>query len=314
MYYEVNKLNILDETFNYDDFNNDILYEIDLNNGNELYFKGLDLYYLGKYEEAYKYLKKASDLNNASATYLLSWCYRTNKGIETDYDIADELLYKAFEMGANDATFAYAKSLTRWFNKKCNYAEALKIYTDLAMNGNLEAYYILGESYLRGNFTVKDYNLAFTWFKRGANLGHSLCMYKLSECYRYEIGVNQDDKEYIKWLKKSAHSGCDLACYELSFSYLYGYGVDIDKELAFHYCLMAANMGNDNAMFKLGNYFYSLGVGVKQDDFLMRKWIWDAAVASNEDARIVCDYPGGSTENILKRYEEYVFLKKSVED
>jgi hypothetical protein len=77
---------------------------------------------------------------------------------------------------------------------------AIRILRPLAEGGNSEAQYRLGRVY---SYPKHDNVEAFKWFLRSAEQGYPAAMEKVTDAYRYGVGVEQNDEEADRWLEKT---------------------------------------------------------------------------------------------------------------
>lgn len=138
------------------------------------------------YDKALKWLTKAEKAGNASAICDMGYCYANGYGVPQNIQKAWELYQKAASMGYSPA------------------------------------YVILGNYYFMGSDNVEqnDRDAADNW-QTAAHMGDVVGLYKLGLCYKYGIGVEQNETEAIKWLTKSAKKNYGKAQYELGNYYLF---------------------------------------------------------------------------------------------
>ena len=67
-----------------------------------------------------------------------------------------------------------------------------------------ESCYFLGEMNLKGEVIIKDYDLAFKYFLKGAELGSKSCMRRLAHCYEKGIGTDINESLKNEWLARKA--------------------------------------------------------------------------------------------------------------
>jgi TPR repeat protein len=58
---------------------------------------------------------------------------------------------------------------------------------------------------------IKDYKLAFYWFKKSAEQGDKEAQFRVGECYQKGNGVEEDIEEAKKWYQKAASQGLKVA-------------------------------------------------------------------------------------------------------
>jgi len=94
-----------------------------------------------------------------------------------------------------DANAAYLKQ---------DYTTALRLYRQLADQGNAHAQDMLGLLYELGQGVPQDYAQAAKWFRLAADQGNAGAQYRLGHMYDLGQGVPQDNVEAHKWFNLSA--------------------------------------------------------------------------------------------------------------
>lgn len=203
----------------------------------------------------------------------------------------EELLHSAGEYSANQ-----------------DYAEAVKLWSKAAEQGNAEAQRELGRCYCIGNGVAQDYAKACKWYRKAAEQGHAAAQNALGERYRRGQGVTQDYVEACKWYKKAAEQGDANAQNNLGGCYYWGDGVAQDYDEAYKWYRKAAEQGHVRAQNDLG-VCYANGQGVVQDYVEACKWYRKAAEQGNVYAQKNlggCYYYGnGLAENNDEAYKWY---------
>src|SRR5208337_3862720 len=83
----------------------------------------------------------------------------------------------------------------------------------------------IGQLYLAGDGLKKDYGEAMSWFRRAAEGGSSLGMWKVGILYENGWGVHGDRNEAKSWYTKAADAGEDRANVSIGLLYQRGWGV-----------------------------------------------------------------------------------------
>ena len=130
----------------------------------------------------------------------------------------------------------------------------------------------------------EDYETAFGYLKRAANLGDAEAQYFAGWWYEEGKGVAQNDKESAKWYRKAADQGHMDAQLNIGYCYSQGIGVGQDYGEAVKWYRKAAEQGDDIAQYNLG-VFYEEGKGVQQDSNEALSWYQAAAAQGNADAK-----------------------------
>ena len=73
-----------------------------------------------------------------------------------------------------------------------------------------------GLKYYKGDEVKQDYSLAFSLFKKAADLKYAPAQYYLGRCYENGEGVAKDLKEAFNWYKKAANLKYDAAQGEMA--------------------------------------------------------------------------------------------------
>lgn len=101
--------------------------------------KGIQAFQRGKYEEALKYLKPASEAGEASAMYVLGQMYASGRGVTKDEKMAAGLFQKAADLGHPGAQQSLGSALMLGEGIEQDMVEALKWFIISARAGNKDA-------------------------------------------------------------------------------------------------------------------------------------------------------------------------------
>lgn len=162
-----------------------------------------------------------------------------------------------------------------------------------AMEGDPEAQFVMGDSYLNGRMNVaKDGVRAVEWFLKAAAKGHADSQFELGKLYYFGLsGVAPNGQEAVRWLK-SAEAQPSLKARHRAFSQMLlatcfttGLGVAKDDAEAARWFRKAAESGDHLAEYRLG-LCYLNGTGVPQNDREASFWFLKAANAGETDAQI----------------------------
>lgn len=99
--------------------------------------------------------------------------------------------------------------------------------------GNPDCLAALGQASEQGIFGETDLAKALKYYKRGAEMNHSISMLKLSNMYREGKGTSQDYKLSGKWAMKAAKCGLRRACINVGLQYMMGWGTEKNMTKAF---------------------------------------------------------------------------------
>ncbi len=82
-----------------------------------------------------------------------------------------------------------------------DYETALRIYRELAEQGNASAQTYLGFMYDTGLGVPQDYEVAVRWYHKAANQGLALAQSNLGVMYYKGLSVTQDYAEAVRWYR-----------------------------------------------------------------------------------------------------------------
>ncbi len=88
-----------------------------------------------------------------------------------------------------------------------DYVTALRIFRQLAEQGDAKAQSRLGHIYRDGRGVTQDYTEAVRWYRKAANQGFSLAQYSLGTMYSEGWGVPQDYVQAHMWYNLVAAQG-----------------------------------------------------------------------------------------------------------
>ena len=111
--------------------------------------------------------------------------------------------------------------------------------------------YLTGYCYYGGHGTKQDYEKAFYWYQKSAELGYADGQKNLGDCYYYGDGTKKDYEKAVYWYKKAAENGIGRAQYSLGRCYYYGQGVSKDEQKGIEWYKKAAKNGEILSKMKL---------------------------------------------------------------
>lgn len=244
---------------------------------------GLDI----DHEKAYHLYVQASKQNHAQGCYRVAVCNEVGAGTKRDHQRAFAFYRKAASLGDTAAMYKLGMILlTGLLSQPKSPRDAvpwLRRAAEQADEENPHALHELGLLHeLPENTTgiiIHDEAYAKELFIRAGQLGYTQSQFKLGHCYEYgTLGCPLDPKRSIAWYTKAAMKGDSEAELALSGWYLTGSeGVlqQSDSE-AYLWARKAANKGLSKAEYAVG-YYSEMGIGVKQDMELARRWYMRAA-------------------------------------
>ncbi len=179
---------------------------------------------------------------------------------------------------------AFAESFMHHQNEE--YATAIKMYRQIAKQGNTVAQQLLGSLYMSGKGIEQSDAKAIYWFKKSAEQDEAIAQYYLGMLYLEGKGVQQNFSKAFDWLHKSAEQEDSLAQYQLGIMYLKGIAVEQKYFMAAHWFRKAADHQEAIAQLQLGN-LYSQGKGLSQSNEEALYWYSKAAEHGLKEAKLM---------------------------
>ncbi|MBP5536128.1 MAG: sel1 repeat family protein [Bacteroidales bacterium] len=213
-------------------------------------------------------VKKAAKLYERSGTaegeYLLSMCYlggEMSKGGEpTDNDMQKgmTLLYSSANRGYPAAFKMLGNIYERGFRDiEPNYDSAFVYYRRLADMDNPLGYYNLSRCYDEGIGCEADSSLMVYYCRKAADQDFADAVCQLGDMYNYGRYVTRDMAQAFDLYSRGAHNGDADCCYRLAQFYLKGEQVEADTAQAIELLEYASNNGNGEACYQLGQWYLS---------------------------------------------------------
>src|SRR5215475_9369609 len=171
----------------------------------------------------------------------------------------------------DDASAAYERG---------DYIQAMKLFHQLAEQGQQWAQRRVGLMYAEGKGVPQDYEEAVKWYRIAATREDEWAQMRLGSIYAEGKGVPQDYQEAVKWYRVAAAQGYAPAEYSLGVAYDKGQGVPQDYQEAVKWYRIAAAEGNEFAQVNLG-VMYTNGTGVPQDFVRAHTWFTLAALSGD---------------------------------
>merc|ERR1711892_725952 len=214
-------------------------------------------------ETALKYFKKAASLGNPVGQSGLGLMYLYGKGVTKDYKKALDYFQKAAEQSWVDGQLHLGNMYYNGWGERM--MEAHTDYRRGRYDEALMKYLLLAEL----GYEVAQSNAAYIMDRKETELYNPEEMWKRALVY---------------W-SRAAAQGYSAARVRLGDYYYYGWGTDIDYETAAsHYRIASEQQNNAQAMFNLG-YMHELGLGMKRD-FHLAKRFYDMAAETSVDAKV----------------------------
>ena len=92
-----------------------------------------------------------------------------------------------------------------------DYATALRIFRQIAEQGDAAAQRMTGIMYKFGQGVPQDYSVAVKWFRKAADQGYDKGQYSLGFMYDYGWSVTQDYVQAHMWYNLAAARGLEIA-------------------------------------------------------------------------------------------------------
>ena len=166
----------------------------------------------------------------------------------TDFEVKNEDIQN--QLRRSMVNFAYCREGERLHSDE-NYESAFYWFKKAADMGLSSSQRILGLCYYNGNGVEKDFSKAVYWYQKAAEAGNSGAQNNLAICYKNGEGVEKDFSKAVYWYQKAAEAGESAAQFNLAFCYYNGEGVEKDITKAVHWWQRAAEAGNSRAEIAL---------------------------------------------------------------
>lgn len=177
-------------------------------------------------------LQKMADEGHAAALNAIGHCYQFGNGCEKNLTKAFDYYERAAEKGNHKALNNLGQCYENGLGVKQDNKQAYMFYKKAALAGHEIAMTNLAQCYMRGIGTPVDYYKARAWFEKTANSrGDRVAIVNTGFLY-YQIG--DDYEKAFKYLSKGAEMGSPGATKWLAACYAYGQGCkkDIPKAIS----------------------------------------------------------------------------------
>ncbi|THH03393.1 hypothetical protein EW145_g6291 [Phellinidium pouzarii] len=237
------------------------------------------------HERAYHLYLQAAKQNHSAASYRVAVCNEIGAGTRRELPRAFAFYRKAASLGDTSAMYKLGMVLlSSGLGQPKNPREAvawLRRAAEQADEDNPHSLHELGLLHENPESQIVPYDplYAKNLFTKAAQLGYTQSQYKLGQCYEYgTLTCSVDPRRSIGWYTRAAEKGDAEA--ELAVSGWYLTGSDgvlkqSDSE-AYLWARRAANKGLSKAEYAVG-YYAEIGIGVKQDIELAKRWYMRAA-------------------------------------
>jgi len=161
----------------------------------------------GVHDQAFYWLKKASDQNLASAQFALSKFYYQGLSVEQDQEKAVALIRQSANNGYPDAQLMVGIDAAR----NQDFSTAAGWFQKAAEQDSVRAMEMLSNMFFKGEGVTKDLGKTFYWNKRASEAGSANATFNLGICYGKGIGVSPDGHKADELIKQAALAGHDGA-------------------------------------------------------------------------------------------------------
>ncbi|KAH8108496.1 HCP-like protein [Phellopilus nigrolimitatus] len=244
------------------------------------------------HERAYHLYLQAAKQNHSAASYRVAVCNEIGAGTRREPPRAFAFYRKAASLGDTSAMYKLGMVLlSGGLGQPRNPREAvawLRRAAEQADEDNPHSLHELGLLHENPDSQIVPYDplYAKNLFTKAAQLGYTQSQYKLGQCYEYgSLTCSVDPRRSIGWYTRAAEKGDAEAELALSGWYLTGSDAVLkqsDSE-AYLWARRAANKGLSKAEYAVG-YYAEIGIGVKQDIELAKRWYMRAAAQGNKRA------------------------------
>ena len=213
----------------------------------------------------------------------------------TDFEVKNGIIQN--QLRRSMVNFAYCREGERLHSDE-NYESAFYWFKKAADMGASTSQRNLGLCYEKGDGVEKDFSKAVYWYQKAADNGNSKAQQRMGWCYKNGIGFQRDLKKAAYYFAKAAETGESTAQCNLALCCYNGDGVEKDIAKAVHWWQRAAEAGISVAQHNLAARYYN-GEGVEKDIAKAVYWWRKAAEAGDSDAQYylaICYYNGEGVE------------------
>ena len=173
----------------------------------ELYENGKNLYEQKDYENALKFLKKATEKGNLEAMILIGEMYYNGDGVKIDKLEALRYYTKVVGIEYNEAiNISYPMEIIGFMYQygegvRQNTRRAIEWYLKSAELGNISAIRAIGDIYRYGEGAEPNLYMALNWYKKAAALGDNTALRRIDDVLE-NLNLRIDTEEKSKWNQK----------------------------------------------------------------------------------------------------------------
>ncbi|GEM_PF-6223361 len=178
--------------------------------------------------ETVEMYRQGAALGQDISQFNLGLCYFQGAGIKQDYDKAAYWFLQAAEQHYQPAQIYLARCYINGLGVSCNDNEAIRLLAEPCEKEDTTALQYMYHLYIQ----KENYEEAFKYAKRGADLGSAMLMGNVSWLYLNGKGVDLNGSQAYKYAKEAARHGDYVGISNLAICYENGYGVDKNNEQA----------------------------------------------------------------------------------
>lgn len=197
--------------------------------------------------------------------------------------------------------------------------EDVVILTSKAERGDASAQFKLAvklHDLDRSKASEEERKVAFIWYKKAADQGHTEAEFCTGICYYYRLGVDGDPSAAARYLKKAANKNHAWAQVKIAECYASGYGVPKDEKQAFEWLSRAAKQENLSAIYKIST-MHNRGEGVETDHVKSTTWLRKGAMLGSAeclyDLGLSYEYGTGVSKDEVEAYACYNIAAITIE-
>lgn len=164
------------------------------------------------------------------------------------------------------------------------YNEARELLTPLAVDGDADAQYYLGDVFRAYDNKNMDLEKAYEWYLSSSNQQNMNAMFKLGLMYANGEFVEKNYAKRNYWYQRAIDEGHTYAMYNMGYSYLNGIGVVQNYEVAKTLFKSAAEENHSLAQERLGS-MYREGQGFEKNLLFAHMWLNISASNGNKFAK-----------------------------
>lgn len=243
-----------------------------------------------RYEEAFKWFQLAANQGLAKAQLSVGYAYHNGLGVKKDQVQAVHWYALAAAQGDSTAEFNLGMcyhhgEVLQSDDTEKNRAAAIKWFSLALSHGHESAANGLGLVYEHSS--SPDYEEAFRWYSKGAELGDAEAAYNACRLTAQGLGAPSDYAQALELCSQAANGDSRQTSswgqYGLGRIYEDGLGVPQDYSKAAVWYRKSAEQMNPASQLRLGD-LYADGKGVKRDLIEAYMWIAIAGSLGNPDA------------------------------